>query len=230
VRDAVRVATRPSDPADQFARRLPAARTQVAIAIAFGAVVGIVMSLVTTWQFGTLLGWDAAAGAYVTFVWAATWPRDAAETARLAAREDPTRGATDLLLLTAAVASLAAVGNVLVSASRASGGAQELRIALGLASVVVSWVLVHTVYMLQYARLYYSRPEGGVDFNDEKPPTYRDFAYLAFTIGMTFQVSDTTLQSHEFRAAALRQALLAFVFSTGILATTINLVASLSTR
>jgi uncharacterized membrane protein len=69
-----------------------------------------------------------------------------------------------------------------------------------------------------------------VSFNEREPPCYTDFAYLAFTIGMTFQVSDADLETKEFRRVALRHALLSFVFGTGILATTINLVASLSSK
>jgi uncharacterized membrane protein len=66
-----------------------------------------------------------------------------------------------------------------------------------------------------------------VDFNEDDAPDYRDFAYLAFTIGMTFQVSDTTLQTSEIRRTALRHALLSYVFGAVVIATTINLVAGL---
>jgi uncharacterized membrane protein len=89
---------------------------------------------------------------------------------------------------------------------------------------------VHTVFTLRYANLYYSGKAGGIDFNQPDLPTYTDFAYLAFTIGMTFQVSDTSLRSGIIRRTALRHALLSYLFGTGILATTINLVASLSSR
>ena len=75
--------------------------------------------------------------------------------------------------------------------------------------------------------MYYGDPIGGIDFNDEEPPSYRDFAYVAFTIGMTFQVSDTSLTSKPMRRLALRHALLSFVFGAVILALTINSVASL---
>ena len=68
---------------------------------------------------------------------------------------------------------------------------------------------------------------GGVDFNQSASPRYLDFAYLAFTIGMTFQVSDTDLQTSAIRATALRHALLSFLFGAIIVATTVNLVAGL---
>jgi uncharacterized membrane protein len=75
--------------------------------------------------------------------------------------------------------------------------------------------------------LYYQDPPGGIDFDQQEPPSYRDFAYVALTIGMTFQVSDTSLQNSRIRGAALRQGLLAYFFGAIILATAINLVAGL---
>jgi len=98
---------------------------------------------------------------------------------------------------------------------------------LGLLSVAVSWFTVHTIYALRYALLYYAEPVGGVDFNQEDPPCYRDFAYLALTIGTTFQVSDTDLQTTRVRVTALHHSLLSYLFGAVILAATINLIASL---
>jgi uncharacterized membrane protein len=99
--------------------------------------------------------------------------------------------------------------------------------ALALATVALSWLLVHTLFTLRYASLYYADDDGGVDFNQVEPPRYADFAYLSFTLGMTFQVSDTSLTSSVMRAAALRHALMSFLFGSIILATLINLVAGL---
>jgi len=76
--------------------------------------------------------------------------------------------------------------------------------------------------------VYYIDEDGGIDFNEPDPPTYLDFAYLAFTIGMTFQVSDTDLTHKVIRATALRHALLSYLFGAIIVATTINLVAGLT--
>jgi hypothetical protein len=115
-----------------------------------------------------------------------------------------------------------------ITAERDGGpGARDLHAALAVVSVALSWTVVQTVFTSHYARLYYSHPAGGIDFNQEAPPRYGDFAYLAFTVGMTFQVSDTTLQTSALRAAALRQALLSYLLGAVILATTINLVAGL---
>jgi uncharacterized membrane protein len=91
----------------------------------------------------------------------------------------------------------------------------------------MAWVSVHTVYLLRYARLYYSSPEGGIDFHDDAAPGYLDFAYLALTVGMTFQVSDTTLTDKRLRRAALHHALLSYLFGTVVVAITVNSVAAL---
>jgi uncharacterized membrane protein len=94
-------------------------------------------------------------------------------------------------------------------------------------SVALAWAAVHTTYAARYGRLYYRGPDGGIDFNHDGPPTYQDFAYLAFTVGMTFQVSDTPIGDRAIRTTALHHALLSFMFSTVIIATMINLLASL---
>jgi uncharacterized membrane protein len=150
---------------------------------------------------------------------------DAAATKTHAVREDPGRTATDLLLLVASVASLAAIAAVIVSADSRAG--QITSAGVGLASVAISWALVHTVYAARYARLFYLAKRG-VDFNETAPPRYSDFAYLAFTVGMTYQVSDTELTSTSVRSAVLRHALLSYMLGAVILAATINLVSGLA--
>ena len=100
-------------------------------------------------------------------------------------------------------------------------------ITVGIVSVVLSWATVHTVFTLRYTRSHYQSPEGGVDFNEKDPPAYLDFVYLAFTIGMTFQVSDTDLTTKRIRRIALLHALMSYLFGAVIVALAINIVASL---
>jgi uncharacterized membrane protein len=92
-------------------------------------------------------------------------------------------------------------------------------------TVVLSWAVVQAHFTLHYARLYYTEPVGGVDFNDDGTPDYLDFVYLALTVGMTYQVSDTNLATKKFRRSVTRQALLSYLFGAFIIATTINVVA-----
>jgi uncharacterized membrane protein len=200
------------------------ARRRVLIAGLFGAGAGALSPILVSWKLAPLVGWDVAALVYVCWIWLVVWRLDARATAGHAEREDPTRAAADLILLIAAVVSLVAVGFVLLHASSAQGLAKALYIGFGIASVVSSWAVVHTVYALRYARLYYTGADGGVDFHESARPSYSDFAYLAFTVGMTFQVSDTEVTSKPFRAAILRHSLLSYLFGTVIVALTINIV------
>jgi hypothetical protein len=115
------------------------------------------------------------------------------------------------VLLGAGVASLLAVVFTLAKARDAGAPGRGLLTALAIASVALAWLSVHTVFLLRYARIYYTPPDGGIDFGGE-PPDSGDFAYLALTIGMTFQVSDTDLTAKRVRRVALHHALLSYLF------------------
>ncbi|MFI6760919.1 DUF1345 domain-containing protein [Micromonospora sp. NPDC050417] len=177
---------------------------------------------------GPLVGWDCAALFYLVWARARLWPLDPDETARFALRADSNRGLRDSLLLFACLASLLAIGVVLTRAKPLDGFPEQLHIALGIISVLFSWAVIHTVFAGRYARLYYTGTDGGVRFNQQSPPRYTDFAYLAFTLGMTFQVSDTPLSSPVIRRTALRHALLSYLFGAVIIASTVNLIAGLA--
>jgi uncharacterized membrane protein len=219
--------TRQDLPEEPLVGRPISARTRVAVSLLSGFTLAVPVAVATSWALYPLVGWDVAGAVLIVWTWRTIWHLDAAHTARLAGVEDPTRAAADLLILSAAVASLAAVGVVLHRAAGSQGAEQNLLGALGVVSIVVSWLVVHTTFTLRYARLYYSGADGGIDFKEDDPPCYSDFAYLAFTVGMTFQVSDTDIQEKEIRRVILQHALLSFVFVTGIVATTINLIANL---
>lgn len=212
----------------QEADKSMSATVRLLWSLLFGLATAAVLIWAGHTQYAWLTGWDVMAIVFTVSVLAVVLPFDATQTRTHALRESPGRAATDILLLVTSLASLAAVGVLIFLAHKASGAEKAADIGLGLFSVVMSWAVVHTVFMLKYARLYYGHPEGGIDFNEPAKPRYADFAYLAFTVGMAFQVSDTALQTKEVRATVLRQALLAYVFGTVIIATTINTLASLS--
>jgi uncharacterized membrane protein len=94
--------------------------------------------------------------------------------------------------------------------------------------VLSGWALVHTVFALKYARTYFAEGMGSIDFNEEDPPQYSDFAYLAITVGLTFQVSDTDLRSKRLRRLAVQHMLLSYLMGAVIIAITINLVAGMT--
>jgi uncharacterized membrane protein len=213
------------------------AAVRLAVAGVVGVIVGVAGTLAVVAAYAPLIGWDAAAATFVAGTWLSVRALDHVATREAATREDPSTGVSDLVLLIAALGSLAGVAAVLLGAGQSGGsgggggggGARELAPVLaGTASVALSWATVHTVFCLRYARLFYTAPIGGLDFKDPDPPCYLDFAYLAFTIGMTFQVSDTDVTDRRIRATVLRHSLISFLFGTVVIAVTVNLVAGLS--
>jgi len=203
------------------------ARGRVVIAGGLGAVIAVPTTLLAPWQLSTLLAWDTAATWVVVSVWVTVGPLGPDQTRAFATREDNTRLGAHLLLVSASVSSLVGVGLDLAKASEAGGAEAVLLTVFGVLTVAVSWMVVHTVFALRYAHEYYSPPEGGIDFKMDEQPGYEDFAYVAFTVGMTFQVSDTDIQSSVIRRTVLRHALLSFLFGAVILAVTVNVIASI---
>jgi uncharacterized membrane protein len=186
------------------------------------------------WMYAFSVGWDVAAVIFLCWTWLAIAGMDSASTAAHATSEDPTKRATQVIVLGASVVSLVGVA-LLLGKTRNNGGGEVAVAALGVVSIALSWLVVHTLFTLRYALLYYDPDEGGtngtvggIDFGESGPPCYSDFAYLAFTVGMTFQVSDTQVGTRELRGTVLRHAILSYLFGSLILAGTVNLLVSLA--
>ena len=202
--------------------------TRLLVSIGVGAVSGIVAGFLAPAQLAALVGWDVTAAVLVIWVWSDVGRLTADQARQWATREDSSRAMTRLLLLAASVASLVGVLLAFVKAKHSNGALVPILNCSGLATVVCSWLLVHSLFALRYARLYYEEPVGGIDFkSDHDRPDYQDFAYVAFTVGMTFQVSDTDIAARVIRRTILRQALLSYLFGTVIVASTINVLAGL---
>jgi uncharacterized membrane protein len=207
----------------------PAMRRAVVVS-SIGLLVVVVLAWFLPWGMAVVGGWDAAALTFLASIWPIILRADAAQAAQLATREDETRGTAAVLLLAASVASLLGVGLALHLAGRESGPLQVLLIGFAVLTVVVSWTVVNTVYTLRYADLHFRSRDGGIAFGDpdeQEQPTYRDFAYVAFTIGMCYQVSDTTVGDRRIRGTVLSHAFLSYVFGVVIVAGSVNLIAGL---
>jgi uncharacterized membrane protein len=216
-------AVAPVDHSGLAAKRVIVGATLGSAAAAVAIVEG------ASWSVATLFASDTAALVFVSWVWLTVAGADQEATAQIARAEDASRAAAEAILVGAGAASLVAVAFTLGQAGHAGSPQRGLLTALALGSVALAWISVHTVFVLRYARLYYSPPTGGIDFHGEAPD-YRDFAYLGLTIGMTFQVSDTELVGKRVRRVALHHALLSYVFGTGIVAITVSSVAALLGR
>ena len=164
---------------------------RILVSVALGVAVALVVANTVGWRFA-LAGWITTAAVYVLWTQLILGRMDAEQTCRWVRRKDPTRWLADVVIVSASIASLGGVGYVVVAGSHSGSGGIEAAI-VGVLTVGASWFSVHTLYTVHYARLYYSDDPGGIDFHDPHPPCFRDFAYLAYTVGMTYQVSDTEI-------------------------------------
>jgi uncharacterized membrane protein len=196
------------------------------LSVASGFVAGAAGIAAGLAELAVLVGWIAAAAVALAWVWRISWPQDPVGTKQLAEAEGRTRS-TDTAVVLAAVASLGAVVFALIDSGGSNEALAGAAVVLSITTVVLSWALVNTVFALKYARLYYLDDDGGIDFGQEQAPAYSDFAYMAFTVGMAYAVSETTPASNRIRKTALGHALLSYLFGTGVIATAINLVGNL---
>ena len=195
-----------------------------------GLIVAIALLPFVTWGLAVTGGWNAAALTFALTTWPLILGADSSRAQQLAAREDDTETSARALLVAASVASLLGAGYALHLAGQHSGTPRLLLIGVAVLTVVLSWTVINTVYTLRYADQHYRSKPGGIAFgteDDHGHPSYRDFAYVAFTIGMTYQVSDTTLRDPRIRRTVLAHALLSYVFGVVIVAGSVNLISGL---
>lgn len=207
----------------------PRALVRIGIASGVALTVGLVLyaGFHFRWKLAGLAAWDAGGLSLLFLAWTAIWSCSAKRTQERASGDDPGRTAVYVVVLLCAGASLLAATPLVRRAKAVAGTEGDVLVALCLANVALCWAVTHTAFTLRYAHLYYREDEegvGGVEFPGGAAPSYFDFAYLAFTIGMCFQVSDSSVTSPQIRRAVLLHACLSFVYNTAILAFVLNLV------
>ncbi|MFI1761045.1 DUF1345 domain-containing protein [Streptomyces sp. NPDC020800] len=201
------------------------AAPRLAGAVALGAVVGVSVGLTTRPPLGALAGIAATQLAFVLAGWIVLWPMDATATHRNARREDLRPVLEELVVVAVAACGLLAIVLLLLIGKSDTG---HIGAATALSGVFLSWAALHLMYATRYAYDYYTAG-GGIDFNSDQPPAYRDFFYFSYNLGMTYQVSDTSVSSTAIRSIVLRHTLLSYVFGTSILASAVSLVVQLVT-
>jgi uncharacterized membrane protein len=206
----------------------PAMRRALIVTTA-GLIVALILALFVPWPLALTGGWIAAGLVFLVTVGQIILAADGGHTRKLATREDETRLSATVLLITASLASLLGVAYTISLAGHAAGGTRLALTAVAVVTLVLSWAVINTVYMLRYAHLEFAAADAGIAITEPpgEDPSYRDFAYVAFTIGMTYQVSDTTLRNRRTRATVLGHAVIAYLFGVFIIAGAINLIAGL---
>ncbi|MDR0627503.1 MAG: DUF1345 domain-containing protein [Bifidobacteriaceae bacterium] len=195
--------------------------------LSVGLVIGLGLSWAGLWRYALVGAWAGVSVTYLAQVWHRIGRLNGRQTAARASADDARGGALDIVLFAVAVVSLADVVYLLVAAHTLGTAAPGWHALVALVSIVLSWAVINTLFTVRYARLY-QRRQGGIDFNSPRMPSYRDFAYLAVSVGMSYRVPDTTITDSTIRAEVLRHAFAAYLFGTAVLAATLNLVLGLA--
>ncbi len=205
--------------------------SKIAASIAAAVITGAAMkALQVPWELTLVVTWNAFAVVALATTWAAILTLRPAQICDLAQVEDPGRRISRVLVLLGAAAALLAVLVLLNASMSMQSGDRTQAIGVALSAVALAWLLIHTVFTLRYAHLYYD------ETGDEKPidfpgtmsmPDYLDFAYFAFVIGMTAQTADINIRGRAVRRAALFHGVISFIYNTAIVAMSIGLLTSL---
>lgn len=185
----------------------------------------------------TLITWIAVASSIIILDWIIIIWAHPKDIRKIASLEDSSRVMIFVFVMAASLVSLVAILLLLKSTKGAADDTVAGYILLAMAAVIVSWWMVHTVFTLRYAHLFYTidgskkTPLGGLEFpGGEKSPDYLDFVYFSFVVGMTFQVSDVEISSKHIRRLAWAHGLIAFAFNTAIVALSINVISGLVSK
>ncbi|MEY4339711.1 MAG: hypothetical protein RLZ14_1561 [Actinomycetota bacterium] len=202
------------------------ARRRVNLAAVTGVATGLVVALAAPWQLALLTAWNAMAVALLVVIWRQIWGADAERTRLLSVAEDGSRRAAHAVMTAAAVVTPVGMAFGLSKAHHVGQPMASLLTVSAVAAVVLAWTVVHTLYAVHYAHLYYVEPVGGLDFHADELPDFRDFAYVAFTVGMSFAISDTDVQGRKLRRSVTGHALVSYLLGAVIVGLTINLIAA----
>jgi len=225
-----------TEPKKNFLLRLDA-HYRLYLSLAIGIVVFLCVRHMDSVPAVTLITWIAIALSIVILDWVPILTAHPKDIRKVASLEDSSRVLIFVFVLAASLVSLVAIYLLLKSSKGASEETVTGYIFLAMAAVFVSWWMVHTVFTMRYAHLYYTptdkgkAPIGGLDFpGDEKDPDYLDFVYFSFVVGMTFQVSDVEISSRQIRRLAWIHGLISFAFNTAIVALSINVISGLVSK
>jgi uncharacterized membrane protein len=208
---------------------------RILLSVVFAAIVWFfIKNILHDGLFIIISTWCAFAFSYVITSWSIFFTRKIEQIKKLAKEED---GSRIFVMIFTVVASFAAMVTVLLLVISSGKDQQNeiLKVAVSFFSVLLSWVLVHSILTFHYAHLYYDDDttgskanRGGLDFPSEDAPDYLDFAYFSFVIGMTFQVSDVEVIDKKMRRLVLFHGLISFILNTFVVALTVNFIAGLS--
>lgn len=202
--------------------------------IFIGAALGVLAFFIEPWHLRPiqrpLFAWDIGMWAYLVLIWIRMVTASPADVERVAEREDEGASTVLAIITAAAIASVVAIVVELASAKGLGAAQASINYALTGATMIGAWLLIPTVFTLEYARYYHQAGEGEASLkfpNNDEPLDYWDFMYFSFTIAVASQTSDVSVCSRRARRTALAQSILSFFFNAAVIGLCVNIAAGL---
>jgi uncharacterized membrane protein len=198
------------------------------------ALVGVILVFVLpshwTWTCRVLIGWNGAMFVLVplTYIWMRKL--DARALRAKYREEDPTAPVILLVTVIGALLSVMGIVALLSTAKEVPSGQRVAHLILATMTIVNSWALVHTMFTIRYADMFYSVPDGEppvLSFPDTAEPLFWDFVYFSFTIGVACQTADVSTCHTDIRRVVTIHSVIAFVFNLAVLGFALNVSAGL---
>ncbi|MDB5894833.1 MAG: hypothetical protein JWQ88_2364, partial [Rhodoferax sp.] len=190
--------------------------------VVYGVIVGVAVAalpLPFAVEIRGLMGWCLAVAVYLVLAWWLAEEFDADRTRERAQQQDQSSPLLFVVLVVAGLASVVAIVEMLQNVKDLKESQRAWHIALSMAALALSWLLIQTTFAFRYAHRYYQEEMNnkvagaGLDFPGKLDPDYFDFLYYSFVVGMTSQVSDVQVTSREMRRLTLVHGVLSFGFN-----------------
>jgi|WetSurMetagenome_2_1015567.scaffolds.fasta_scaffold188669_1 uncharacterized membrane protein len=187
------------------------------------------------WELSFLSGWIVALTMYLVLLYVVIFTADAQRTRERISQVDPTQWFLLIVLTIVTLLGNMSVGVILTSVGQRTALHARLFVGLSVLAVIVSWLLLHTAYGQHYARLYYEDtdrygkpfPNGlrrGFTFPETPEPTYEDFLYVSFAVGLTYAMSDVNVTNEVQRRTVLIHSIISFFFYSTVLGVVLNAI------
>jgi uncharacterized membrane protein len=187
------------------------------------------------WEVSFLCAWIIMLTSYLVLLIIVIFTADAVRTRQRISDVDPTRWFLLIVLALVALLGIMSVGIILTAVGQRSAPHFHLLLILSVLAVILSWLLLHTAFGQHYARLYYDTtdsrgnlfPQGmrrGFIFPGTADPTYEDFLYVSFTLGLTYAMSDVSVTNEVQRRVVLIHAIISFFFYSTVLGVVLNAI------
>ena len=208
-------------------------RTSATKRLSIAACIGFIFAgLWSIWRpiiEAGLVGWCVLCAVNLLLAWACIHRSNPRETEASVAAQDQSSALVLVTVVISASISVVAIGYLLATSKALPLSGRLVGILLAIATIVLSWLLIHARFGFHYAHCYYRKyakkgDEPVFNFPGAHPPDFLDFMYFSFVLGMTSQVSDVTINTRAMRRLALLHGLISFAFNLMIVAFFINVL------